>query len=211
MGDSPIAFIRETIREFRTTGSLAPSSLFLARALANGLPSDVPPNFKVLEVGPGTGSVTVEVIRRMNGNGSLDMYEINPAFCKFLRGRISKEEIFKSLGGRLKLHEGDVLDLKPQPHYNAIVCGLPFTNFKPAEVQHFFEHFRTILHPKGSLLWYEYVAINKIRAPFLSKERREQLKDIKVVIGRFIRAHQVNQEIVTINLPPARVRHLKFG
>lgn len=209
--DSPISFIKQSIKDFRTTGAVAPSSLFLARGIARNLPRDIEDGYRVLEVGPGTGSITGEIVKRMDGRGTLDLYEISPAFCAILRKRISEENVFRKMAPRTTVHEGDVRALPPQPTYNAIISGLPFNCFQPDEVAGFLEHFRALLKTNGILIWFEYVAIRKIQAPFVSKARREQLKGINAVTSKFINAHQHTQEIVPLNFPPARIRHLKFG
>src|SRR5260370_24268622 len=49
-------FFRESRRHFGNTGSFLPSSRFLARALVSELRKPRGP-FRILEVGPGTGSV----------------------------------------------------------------------------------------------------------------------------------------------------------
>jgi phospholipid N-methyltransferase len=207
--DSPIAFLKQSIKDFRSVGALAPSGLFLARAIAKTLPEKIPDNFKVMEVGAGTGSVSVELIKRMNGRGQLELWEISPDFCRVLRSRLSREASIQGKQDRVTIHEGDVLTAKGE--YDLVVSGLPFSNFRPEEVQGFLEHFRSILKPKGTLIWFEYVAVRKIQIPFVSKATRERLKQINEVTNGFIHAHQYKQEIIPINLPPARIRHLKFG
>jgi len=209
--DNPISFIKQSIKDFRTTGAVAPSSMFLARGIARNLPRDMGSDYRVLEVGPGTGSVTGEIVKRMNGRGTLDLYEISPSFCAILRKKVSAEPVFRGMASRVTIHEGDVRALPALPSFDAIVSGLPFNCFQPDEVQGFLEHFRALLKPKGILIWFEYVAIRKIQAPFVSKARREQLKGISTVTSNFIKAHEHSQQIVPLNLPPARIRHLKFG
>ncbi|MGD0092365.1 MAG: class I SAM-dependent methyltransferase, partial [Planctomycetota bacterium] len=186
------------------------SSPFLARGMAGQLPADMPEDCKVLEVGPGTGPVTIEILKRMNGRGHLDLWELSPAFCAVLRKRLAEEPLFRRMDGRVVVHEGDVRQLPPQPHYNAIVSGLPFSNFKPEEVQGFLEHFRALLKPKGMLIWFEYLALRKLKSVFVGKARREQLKGVTDVTERFISGHRYGQKIIPINFPPARVRHLAF-
>jgi phospholipid N-methyltransferase len=209
--DNPLAFLKQSFKNFRTTGALAPSGIFLARALAKSLPAKLPVDYKVLEVGPGTGSVTDEIIRRMNGTGTLELWEISPEFCDVLRKRLTKDERWTRMASRVSVHQGDVRTLKIQGHYDAIVSGLPFNNFEPHEVQGFLEHFRALLKPQGLLAWFEYVAIRKLQSPFVSKERRQRLAGVRDVTRSFARAHQFKQAIVPINFPPARVRYLKFG
>jgi len=208
---SPITFIRQSLKNFRDIGSLAPSSQFLARGIANQLPQSIPEDYKILEVGAGTGSLTVEIVKRMDGRGHLDLYEISPAFCSVLRRRLHEEAVFRRMHSRVAVHEGDVRHLPARPHYNAIVSGLPFSNFRPEEVQGFLEHFRALLKPKGALIWFEYLALRKIQSVFVGRARREQLQGVTDVTTRFIHGNHYQQEIVAINFPPARVRHLRFG
>lgn len=209
--DSPITFIRQSLRNFRNIGSLAPSSQFLARGIAKQLPEHIADDYRILEVGAGTGSLTGEIIKRMNNRGHLDLWELSPAFCTVLRTRLAEEPLFRRMRARISVHEGDVRSLPAHPGYNAIVSGLPFTNFRPEEVQGFLEHFRALLKPKGALIWFEYLAMRKLQSVFVSKMRREELKGITDVTKRFIHGHEHRQEIIAINLPPARIRHLKFG
>jgi phospholipid N-methyltransferase len=209
--DKPLAFFRQTLKDFRNTGALAPSGLFLARAIAKTLPEQLENDFRVMEVGPGTGPVTSEICRRMNGRGQLDLFEISPDFCALLRRRISEEKVFEPMRSRVRIHEGDVRKIHTEKNYDVVISGLPFNNFSPSEVESFLEHFREILKPGGMLVWFEYVAIRELQSPFVSKRRREQLRGIHDITSRFVRAHQVRQQIIPINLPPARVRQLKFG
>jgi len=69
-------FFREFRHHFRTTGAILPSSRFLARALVRHLRGPRAPS-RILEVGPGTGSVTCEIARRMLPGDRLDAVEIN--------------------------------------------------------------------------------------------------------------------------------------
>lgn len=208
--DSPIAFIKQTIKDFRNTGALAPSSVFLARAMAECLPKDIPDDFRLIEVGPGTGSITGELIRRMNGHGHLDLWEISPEFCAVLRKRIAEDKLFKALTGRIHVHDGDVRKLKTTVRYDAVVSGLPLNNFEPHEVAGFLEHFRELLKPTGVLVWFEYIAIRKLQTPFVGKVKRQRLEGVGAVVEKFVRAHHSKKKTIPINLPPARVWQLTF-
>ena len=65
MASSPFTFIKQTFRDFRSTGAIAPSTRFLGRKMALSLPHPLPDDFRVLEVGPGTGPVTREIVKRI--------------------------------------------------------------------------------------------------------------------------------------------------
>lgn len=209
---APITFFRQTLSSFRTTGALAPSSRFLAKAMVEALPptDQIPEDYRVLEVGPGTGSFTTELAKRMGGHGHLELWEINPEFVARLQRRLDEEPRFRAQRSRIELIRGDVMQLPGRPTYDAIVSGLPFSNFTSEEVRGFLEHFRALLKPGGTLSYFEYAFMRRLQQPFCGQTRRTRLRGVARVVREFSRNYQINQRIVPINLPPARVRHLQF-
>lgn len=212
MPSDSIRFIKQTFSTFRTTGAVAPSSRFLARAMVQALPSaeKITSDVRVLEVGAGTGAFTCEIAKRLMHDGHLTVYEINPDFVHHLRNRMIKEPEFQALGKRVELVEGDILKLEQKQHFDAIVSGLPFNNFTPEEVHGFLEHFKSLLKPGGTLTFFEYFGIRPIQMPFVGKEKRTRLKAIAKVVNKFVKDHQFHQRVVPLNLPPARARHFRF-
>src|SRR5271166_5309832 len=86
-------FLREFRRHFLTTGAILPSSRFLARALVK--PLRLPRTAsRILEVGPGTGSVTREIARRLLPGDRLDAVEINGHFVELLESSLQKDTVF---------------------------------------------------------------------------------------------------------------------
>jgi phospholipid N-methyltransferase len=209
---APVTFFRQTISSFRTTGAVAPSSAFLARAMVRSLPpgENCPDGFKVLEVGPGTGPFSAAIARRLKGRGELHLYEINAEFVAHLRGRIAVEPCFKAMSGRVQLFEGNVMELDAPKSFDAIVSGLPFNNFSVTEVRAFLERFQRLLKPGGTLTFFEYVAVRPLQMPFVGRDKRARLKGIAKVVDEFAKKFQVDQQIVLLNVPPARARHMRF-
>ncbi|MCZ7645142.1 MAG: methyltransferase domain-containing protein [Planctomycetota bacterium] len=208
----PLTFLRESLRDFKTTGAVAPSSPFLARAMAHCLPParELPGDLRVLEVGPGTGAFTRALAQRMNGRGRLDLYEISPNFVEHLKEKIARQKGFASMRERIRVIRGDVRELPAKPVYDRIVSGLPLNNFTPGEVQGFLEHFRALLKPDGTLAYFEYLAIRELQTPFRRKQERERLRGIRDVVQAFQKRYQVKARVVPLNVPPAVVRYLKF-
>src|SRR5579863_4677596 len=69
---APVTFIKQSFKAFHTTGAIAPSSPFAAKAMVRSLPrraEDIPDDFKVLEVGAGTGPFSAVIAKRMKGRG----------------------------------------------------------------------------------------------------------------------------------------------
>jgi phospholipid N-methyltransferase len=209
---APITFFRQTLSSFRTTGALAPSSPFLAKAMVEALPprDQISDDYRVLEVGPGTGAFTTELAKRMGGRGHLELWEINPKFVERLQKRIDEESKFRAQKPRIQLQRGDVRELPGEPTYDAIISGLPFSNFTSEEVREFLEHFRAMLKPGGTLSYFEYAFMRRLQQPFCGSTRRTRLRGVARVVREFSRNYQIDQRIVPINLPPARVRHLQF-
>src|ERR1700731_2231240 len=93
-------FFREFRRDFHHTGALLPSGLFLSKALVKPLRGPRPAA-RILEVGPGTGSVTREIARRLVEGDRLDAVEINPRFAQMLEQRVQRDPIMSP-------HRGDI-------------------------------------------------------------------------------------------------------
>lgn len=210
---SSVTFLRQAVGSFHTTGAVAPSSPFLAQAMVKQLPhpGTARDSYRVLEVGPGTGVFTAAIVKRLAGRGRLDLWEINPKFAALLHRRVHKDDCFKGMRNRIRIHEGDVRSLPLRPMYDAVLSGLPFNNFTSEEVLAFLERFRALLKPDGVLSFFEYLGVRRVQARFAPLERRRRLRGVGRTIKKFAREHQLRQDIVPLNLPPARVRHFRFA
>ena len=202
-------FFRECRRHFRTTGSILPSSRFLARALVSQL--KLPRlSGRILEVGPGTGSVTKEIIRHLQPEDELDAVEINSQFVRLLRSRLDREWLKRSQRKQVRVIHSAVEKLPGQGLYDYIVSGLPLNNFPVGLVREIFRAYTRLLKPGGKLSYYEYSLIRQIKTPFVNRRERRRLYRIGRVLGTFIRDYQIDRERILINVPPAIVRHLCF-
>lgn len=209
---APLTFFRQTLCNFRTTGAVAPSSRYLARAMVECLPEgkQVPKDFLILEVGAGTGAFTEAIVDRLDGHGRVHLCELNDSFARHLAARLSHERRFARMKDRIQLIHGDVRRLPDGPAYSAIISGLPFNCFTGSEVRGLLEHFRGLLKSHGTLSFFEYLAIRQMQAPFIGAKHRSRLHDVSRVVREFVARHQFHEKVVLVNLPPARVRHLRF-
>lgn len=60
-----VSFFAESIKHPGQTGTFTESSKFVAKMMAHGIDGTT----NVVEFGPGTGSVTLEILRRLPRNG----------------------------------------------------------------------------------------------------------------------------------------------
>ncbi|MDO8367197.1 MAG: rRNA adenine N-6-methyltransferase family protein, partial [Saprospiraceae bacterium] len=80
MGKHRIEFFRESLRNLRSMGSVAPSSRFLCRAIARKINPDKAR--VVVELGPGDGVITRYILHRLSHDARLVIFEINPVFVE---------------------------------------------------------------------------------------------------------------------------------
>src|SRR5262245_23251889 len=95
-------FFREFKRNFRETGSILPSGLFLARALTSELRRPRSPA-RILEVGPGTGSVTQQILRHLGSHDRADLVELNGHFVALLQRRFDRDASFRRMRDQVRL------------------------------------------------------------------------------------------------------------
>ncbi len=202
-------FFGEFRRSFHTTGSLMPSSRFLARALAGELGKPHPP-WRVLEVGPGTGAVTRELARRLGPDDRLDAVEINDRFVALLRRRLETDPAFDGRRGQVQILHAPVEQVDGEAVYDLNVSGLPLINFPVAQVRAIFRAFDRLLRPGGALSYFEYVLVRRLKMPFVSRRERRRLYRVGRVVGDYLSKHQFREDRVLANVPPAVVHHLRL-
>ncbi len=200
-------FFREFRRHFRDTGSILPSGLFLARALTSELRQPHAPA-RILEVGPGTGSVTQQILRHLGPRDHADLVELNGHFVTLLQRRFDQDMEFRCKREQVRVIHSAVEKLEGDAVYDFIISGLPLNNFPVAQVRAIFQVYNRLLRPGGTLSYYEYALVRQIKTPFVDRRERRRLFRVGRVVGRYIRAYQVRRERVLVNVPPAIVRHL---
>jgi len=202
-------FIRESRRHFRDTGALLPSSRFLAQALVSELRKRRSPG-RILEVGPGTGSVTARILRHLVPGDELDLVEVNSHFITLLERRFETEWKFWRHRDQVLMIPSAVEEMTGEAIYDYIISGLPLNNFPVAKVREIYQVYNRLLKPGGTLTYYEYVWIRQLKTPFADRRERRRLYRVGRLVGDYIRAYQVRRERVFINVPPAVVRHLRL-
>ncbi len=122
-----LQFLRGLIASPRGVGAIAPSSPALARAVAAQVdPERVGP---VLELGPGTGAITKELLERGIAPERLTLIEYDPAFVKLLGERFAQLRVLKGDAFEFERSIGNHV----AEDYAAIVSGIPLLNFPYAK------------------------------------------------------------------------------
>ena len=203
-------FFGQFRRQYHTTGSIWPSSRALGRALTGPMRSAGPPR-RILEVGPGTGAVTVEIVRALRPGDQLDIVEINEKFVAIIERRFAEEPLFQARQGQARIIHAPLQDVPGTGVYDFMISGLPLNNFSLALVQDIFRSYRRLLKADGILSYFEYLAIRDLKMPFVSAAEKERLQSLEVFLQQQIRSAQIREDVVLWNVPPAVARHFRFG
>lgn len=201
-------FFSQFRENFTTTGAVAPSSPLLGRAITHPLSQRSSRPIQVLEVGPGTGAFTSQILKHLRSGDRLEIYELNARFCEYLRQKLPWEQ-FQSMGIRCQLHNADVRDIGRNLQYDYIVSGLPFNNFEPELVSEILGALIDRLATDGVFSYFEYNLSHEFKSKFLKDEDRQRMIRVGKVVRAFIKQHQFGYRQVWLNLPPARARYCR--
>jgi phospholipid N-methyltransferase len=204
------AFFHQFRTQYRNTGSILPSACGLARALASPLRKGYGQR-RVLEVGPGTGAVTVEILRALRAGDQLDIVEINEHFIRYLQRRFEDEPLFRSRRDQVRLIHAPLQEVPGEGCYDYLISGLPLNNFPLALVREIFHAYQRLLRPGGVLSYFEYLMIRHVKALCVGRKQRRRLRVLGRYLQRKIDAYQFREQWVFLNVPPAVARHLRFG
>jgi phospholipid N-methyltransferase len=203
-------FLREVVRDFRTTGAIAPSGRHVAARLAAPLAragSRAP--VRVLEVGAGTGPVTRELAALLRPADRLDVVEVNPRFVAVLEHDLRTDRALAAAGDRITVVPGSITEVDLAGRYDVIVSCLPFTNFHPGEVRAILDRYLAVLVPGGHLTYFGYLGTRAARGLLGGRAEVARHRAVGAVLAEFTGRYGSGRGTVWANLPPARVWHLR--
>lgn len=200
-----LVFLREFLLEFKTTGACFPTSKWAAHALITPLrePNRAPK--RILELGPGTGSVTIPLIREMRPDDHLTICEINPRFMKALKEILEREEAFRAKRDQVEFFEGAAQDIPVSAPYDVIVCALPFVNFDLSTVKAIFAKLRLISTPDTLMTYYEYIGARRINQTLGAQSRKDRVREVNGFLRDSGVVRNIDKKQVWLNLFPIHI------
>ena len=203
-------FLGEFWRNFHTTGAILPSGRRLSAALARYVGQNGTAQ-KVLEVGPGTGAVTRHIVRALGPEDRLDMVELNAKFAERLRQGLQDDPVFRLVGPRARVFETAIEDLPRQTRYDVIVSGLPLNNFTADAVRRILAALAALLAPGGTLSFFEYIAVRRVKMAIGRRHQRERLRGVDRALRDMLSENEIRCDWIWPNVPPAWVHHVRFA
>jgi phosphatidylethanolamine/phosphatidyl-N-methylethanolamine N-methyltransferase len=176
------------IKHLKQTGAVAPSSRFLASQMVTSLRhrniDDARP-LRILELGPGTGVITREIVRLMRPDDQLDIVELNAAFYEHIRDKYQSEKI--------RVYGMNVVEFQPDYQYDYIFSSIPYEQIPPDVTQTIWQKKLALALPSARITYYKYYRFNYFRSAF-EQRVNENLCQESTLIWR--------------NMPPAVVYQL---
>lgn len=176
-------FGRNFIKFPAMLGSVIPSSRFLVNDVLSQV--DWQRARVLVEFGPGVGTMTREILKRMRPDATLVAIELNREFVSFLQAEIPDPRLrvvhnsaakVREVLNELGLHEADYL-----------ISGIPYTNMPEAIRREIIAESKQALAPQGAMLIYQFT---RTVLPYLESS-----------------FSSVRQGFQPLNILPARIFH----
>jgi phosphatidylethanolamine/phosphatidyl-N-methylethanolamine N-methyltransferase len=147
---SKFFFLKQYLRSPFGTGGIAPSGRQLAQLMVEKIapqPSEI-----IVELGPGTGAFTRELLAQGVEPANLILVEFNKEFVKFLKREFPDVRIVEGPAQDLP----QLLKALGQASVKKIISGIPLRSMKPAECRQIALAVAAVLEPGGIFVQFSY-------------------------------------------------------
>jgi phosphatidylethanolamine/phosphatidyl-N-methylethanolamine N-methyltransferase len=194
MANETVVFLKEFVRAPVLIGAVAPSSARLASVAVEPVPEHGDP--VIVELGPGTGSFSGAIQRRLSGRGRHLAIELNPRLAEIVQRRYPDVEVLNEDAAKLP----EILAEQGIQRADVIISGLPWAAFPTTMQQSIMDAIRKVLAPGGVFATFAY--IHALKLPPAVRFRR-------MLDSQFDEVH--TSQTVWRNLPPALVYFARTG
>ena len=199
-----LLFGRNFLKHPRMLGSLIPSSRFVVDKVLGQV--DWQRARTIVEYGPGVGTLTGEILRRLRPDATLVAIEMNGDFVRYLRRTVPDR--------RLQVVEGSAADAEAvlaarglrQADY--VISGIPYSTM-PAEVRdRILRTTHDVLDPEGAFLVYQFTraVLPYLRNTFALVDQKFEPRNIMPARLFFCRPHPERAHPARQREPRARAR-----
>lgn len=182
-----ITFLTEFIKHPKTIGAISPSSKKLAYKMIQPICFETAQC--IVELGPGMGSFTKELVKRKKPTTWLILIEHNPNFCEKLRQQFAHEAYVVVINGSAENLKQYIDELHIEK-IDYVISGLPFTSLKSEVSCCILNNVKDCLH-NGKFITFQYSLVKK------------------AFFQRYF--EDISHEKVWINMPPAYVFRCQLG
>ena len=144
-------FFKEAVKNYKTSGTVVPSSKYLANKMLKDI--DFSSAKLIVELGPGNGAITHDILKKLSPNTTLICFEVNDSFYEeLIKIKHPQLIVLKASAENIK-EEVVQLGFEKADH---IISSLPLTII-PKEISHTIltESF-SFLKQNGMFVQYQY-------------------------------------------------------
>jgi phospholipid N-methyltransferase len=185
-------------------GSLIPSSRFLVDRVLRQV--DWTRARTVVEYGPGVGTITGEILRRLRPDGSLVTIEMNGDFVRYLRRTVGDRRLHVAEGSAAEVAQ--ILADRKLPHADYVISGIPYSTMPPDVREGILRATRDVLHPQGAFLVYQFTraVLPHLRETFDLVDQEFEPRNIMPARLFFCRRHPDRRGVKRQREPRKRAR-----
>ena len=148
---STSSLFRRFLQNPTQIGALCPSSPALCRTITSDIGLENATT--VVELGPGTGVITREILRRLSPETTFLAIELDKALCMDLRRNFPELRLCNDSAARLEA----ILQEEQLERIDVIVSGLPWAIFPETLQQEILENVLASLRPGGCFTTFAYL------------------------------------------------------
>ena len=145
-------FSRNFIKHPRMLGSLIPSSRYLVKRLLDQV--DWSRANTIVEYGPGVGTFTGEILRRLPAGGNVVAIDTNRDFARYLTRTFRDDRLHVVEGSAADAQE--TLRERGLGRADYVISGIPYSTMDPAVRERILQTTHDVLQPDGSFLVYQF-------------------------------------------------------
>lgn len=163
-----VAFFKEVVKNFKTSGTIVPSSRFLVKRILNNI------NFEnsklIVEFGSGNGIITKEILKNIEPSATLVCFEINDFFYNELKKIKHRQLIVLNTSAEKIQQEIEKLRFK---HVDIFISSLPLTMLPKEVSEMIIENSYQVLSQKGLFVQFQYSTqfLKQFKSTFNKKVR----------------------------------------
>lgn len=145
-----LTFMKEVVKENKTTGALGPSSKALADVVTRM--AQLPGCKVIVEYGSGDGVFTEAIVKRMDKDAFFIAMEVNAALVEATRKRCPTVTVIHDGAQNVQKY----IETAGYSHCDVIISGLPWTRFEDQLQDEILKATYDVLRPGGRFVTFAY-------------------------------------------------------